>query len=337
MKFAALGRTLWLFDGIRLAAERGHEPVLVGTCPAAPEYTVAERDFKALARKLGVPFFCDPAINKPKYLALAQKSGAEVAISVNWLTLIGAKMLGAFKHGVVNAHAGDLPRYRGNAAPNWAILNGEKEVAVTLHRMVEELDAGPIFLQRRFPLGPDIYIGEVYEFMNANIPGMFAELLDGLASGSLVPREQPKDPALALRCLPRRPEDGLIDWRRPAEEITRLVRASAEPFAGAYTCLDGRRLVVWRARTGRLPFPHLGVPGQVIEVCQEEGEVLILTGDDLLVLEEVALEGGKRLRAAEVIRSGRARLGLDLEADNVSLRERVERLEAALTRRHTRC
>ena len=126
MKFAALGRTQWLYDAIRLCADRGHRVVLIGTAPAAPEYRVTEADFIRLARELGCPSWCDAAINRASCAAMAKASGAEVAISVNWPVRIGEPMLRLFPHGIINAHAGDLPRFQGNAAPNWAILAGER-------------------------------------------------------------------------------------------------------------------------------------------------------------------------------------------------------------------
>ncbi len=125
-------------------------------------------------------------------------SNADVAISVNWKTLIRSPMLSAFRHGIVNAHTGDLPRYRGNATPNWAILRGENEIVLTLHRMVEELDAGPILGRASLAIDDHTYIADVYAFEDDVCPGLFADVLDGLENGTLEPREQ--DRAGALRC-----------------------------------------------------------------------------------------------------------------------------------------
>ena len=327
MRVAALGRTHWLYDATRAAAAAGHTIVLVGTAPASPEYRVDEGDFARLATELGARFFCDAAINRPRYAELVEQSGAEVAISVNWPTLIGQELLDAFPHGVINAHAGDLPRYRGNASPNWAILAGEDKVVLTLHRMTVDLDAGPIVLQRELPLTGATYIGDVYASLDRDIPSMFVEVLEQLAHGPAQPREQPTDPSLALRCFPRLPRDGEIDWSRSAEELARLVRASSRPFAGAYSFVGTTRLIVWRARPERLPFPWLGVPGQVAERRLQRGEVAVLTGDGVLVLQEVEAVPGPPRPATEVLTSMRMRLGVDLASEVERLSRQVADLE----------
>ena len=90
------------------------------------------------------------------------------------------------------------------------------------------------------------------------------------------------------------PADSRIDWSQPALRLDRLVRASAEPFAGAYTYLDGEKVIIWRARADRLPYPYLGIPGQVAEIWRESGEVAVLTGDGVLVLAEIETSAGIR-------------------------------------------
>lgn len=305
MRFAALGRTHWLRDAIVAAARNGHQPVLIASAPASPEYLCTEEDFKNLARSYGCAYLGGD-INAASTVERLKAQGAEVAISVNWPKLIGEAARGAFRHGVINAHAGDLPRYRGNACPNWAIINGESRVVVTLHLMEAELDAGPILVQRACPILDTTYIGDVYAFMAANIPPMFAEALDGLAAGTLTPRAQSGEP---LRCYPRRPEDGWIDWRNTAVQVSRLVRASAEPFAGAFTSYDGKRLTIWRAQSAPLAGAVLGVPGQVLHVDAHAGTIDVLTGDGRLTVTDVQIEGRMRERAARVVRSTRDRLG----------------------------
>jgi methionyl-tRNA formyltransferase len=193
--------------------------------------------------------------------------------------------------------------------------------------MSEALDAGPIVRQRAFELTPETYIGDVYRFATETAPLLFGDVVDDAARGALERRPQPEDPGVSLRGLPRTPADGLLDWTRPAEALGRVVRASAEPFAGAFTFLDGRELVVWRARPGRLPHPVLGVPGQVVDVARDSGDVIVLAADGVLVLEEVQRGSEPRCRPAELITSTRTRLGLDLAGELRNLRASVARLE----------
>jgi UDP-4-amino-4-deoxy-L-arabinose formyltransferase/UDP-glucuronic acid dehydrogenase (UDP-4-keto-hexauronic acid decarboxylating) len=334
MDFAALGRTRWMRDAIVQAAAAGHRPVLIGTAAPEPEYRVTEDEFKALADRFGAVYFSDGRINTPERIAAARACGATVAISVNWPVVIGPEMRAVFAHGIINAHAGDLPRYRGNACPNWSIIAGEDRAFVTLHRMADGIDDGPVYLQQSMPITDRTYVGDIYGFMNERIPKLFTELLDGLAGGRLTPREQPADPGRALRCFPRRASDSRIDWSRSADEIARLVRASAEPFAGASTWLDGRPVRIWRARAGDLAYRWNGIPGQVAEL-NPDGTIAVLCGSSVVVVEELEIEGEGRGAAAKLVRSTRARFGLDLAAEVTLLRQRVAALEAKAENGHT--
>jgi len=326
MKFAALGRTQWLYEGIVSAEKRGHKCVLIATAPASPEYTVKEEEFLSLASTLGSPCIQDVRLDRPEYLAAYEQSGAEIAISVNWPTLINRTVRSKFRRGVLNAHCGDLPRYRGNACPNWAIINEEPEVVVSIHEMVDELDAGPIFLQARLGLTETTYIGDVYRWLDDTIPQLWGEVLDRIESGTIVPRPQSINPSHSFRCFPRIPEDGFIDWTKAASKIARLVRASAEPFAGAFTFLNQEKCIVWRARPGRLEYPYSGIPGQVVERRITTGEVVVLAGDGVLVLEEVETPSAGRRKSSDIIRSTRTRLSSNLHEQVLWLHREVERL-----------
>lgn len=324
MKIAAFGRTSWLYDSIKALAANGHEIALIGTCPAAKEYSKDEKDFARLAKSLGCPYFCSSSINDVKYVNMAKRSGAEAAISVNWLINIGKEMIGQFPRGIINAHGGDLPRFRGNACANWAILAGEKKIVMTLHKMSAQLDGGEILLKRDLVLTPDIYIGDVYDFYSKNIPEMFTEVLSGIATGKIRPKKQPRDPERSLRCFPRLPVDGKIDWDRSAEFLNRLVHASSEPFSGAYSFMGTDKLTIWRAHAEKIPYPCLGVPGQVVEIRKKAQEVAILTGHGLLVIEEVGFMN-RRSRASKIINSTRMRLGMDIEGELIRLNKIISR------------
>ncbi len=327
MKVAALGRTRWLYDSIRACIASGHQIVLIGTNPSQAEYSVTEKDFKSFAEELRCPFICDKKINRREYVQMIKESEAEVAISVNWMTIIERNIVEQFKYGMINAHAGDLPRFKGNACPNWAILAGETKVVLTLHLMDETLDGGAILLQREFALSSSTYIGDIYRFMSENIPPMFVEVLQGLGEGTMFPRNQSAEPGGSLRCFPRVPYDGQVDWNRSAADLSRLVRASAEPFAGAYSFIGRDRIVFWRAHPETLPYTYLGIPGQVVEIRPSEGSVAVLTGEGVLVLEEIQVVNGKRGPASNLIQSTRTRFTLDVFQILMQLNDRINQLE----------
>ena len=330
MHVTAIGRTEMLYDSIRAIASAGHSIDRIVTCAAENFYTVSKTDFEALAADLDVPFLCCEDINDPQLVETFAASPSEVAVSVNWKYPIRRPTLDVFEYGVLNAHAGDLPRYRGNAAPNWAILNGEDEVVLTVHRMSEEIDAGPILTQDSVPITENTYLDDVYGAMGATFPELFVEALDGLEAGTLTPRSQPTDPAEALRGYPRIPKDSEIDWTQSATEIHRLVRASAEPLFGAFTYIGTDKLTIWRARTESPPFEYCGIPGQVANRCVDDGEVAVITGAGFLVLETVQLEDGERTTATDAITTFRTRLGMDKEAEIRRLNARISALEDTL-------
>ena len=302
MKVAVLGRTRWLLDAARMVAERDHTVALIWTAAGEEFYGVGPADFRTLATALGADFADSPAIAAPEGLARLAAHGCDIALSINWPTLLPAAVLDLFPYGVLNTHAGDLPRFRGNACPNWAILAGEPHVGLCTHRMVPELDAGPVVARDRFPLTDATYIGEVYDWLNTRIPMLVADAVDGLASGALIPQPQPDDPAQALRVYPRRPEDGHIDWTASKTQILRLIRASSRPFQGAFTTLEGAAgIIIWRAEAITPASPFLAVPGQVCYRLDQDP--VVACGDGLIRLTEVAMAGEadpKRVIAASL-------------------------------------
>ena len=327
MKVVAIGRTEILYNSILSVHEKGHIVSLIITGDEAPHYGRSACDFERLANRYGAGFIKTEYIGTDEVISRIHENEPDVAISVNWKTIIPQRVIDYFKHGIINAHAGDLPRYRGNAAPNWALLNNEEGIVLTLHAMTSELDAGPILLQRRYPIKPDTRIGDIYNFIRENYPQMFVEVLDRLETGTVSPRKQPHDSSLSLRCYPRLPRDSEIDWTQSSAQIDRLIRSSSEPFDGAYTFLEGKKLTIWRAHCDIPPCPFLGTPGQVAQRYPATGEVSIITGDRFLVLEEVEIENEGRTTATEVIRSARNRLGMDITKEIAQLNRRMTALE----------
>lgn len=309
LRVAVLGRTEMLLEAGRRIAAAGHVVAMVGTCEASDTSAAGAEDFRRFAQEVGADYFCSAAINAPEQIAMLQAARCDIAVSMNWLTLVGPAARATFRHGIFNAHPGDLPRYRGNACPNWAILAGEASVGLCIHRMADALDAGPVALRDHLPLAADTDVEQVYAWLRQRIPELFLELVDRASAGTLDLRPQPEDPALSLRCYPRRPEDSRIDWSRPATDVHRLVRASTRPTQGAFTLLEGsRRVTVWRAAIAPAGGPFLAVPGQVCRA--DAGDPVIACGDGMLRLLEVTVEGcaDSAQGKAAILRSLRNRL-----------------------------
>ncbi len=329
MRFAAFGRTRILYDSIKALVAAGHIPRIVGTCRASPESEIKEADFARLAAEFAVDFFDSAAVNSDEIVAKLARAGAEVAVSVNWLTVIKERVCDLFPRGVLNCHAGDLPRYRGNAPYAYAILQNEPYMGLCVHKMEPSvLDSGAILVRRQVPITESTYVGDLISDCECLVPQMFCEALGGLETGDIIPKPQPADPALTLRCYPRRPEDGLIDWSLPADAICRLIRASSTPFAGAYTFFEGRQVVIWRAHAEASPYPYLGVPGQVVE-RRASGEILVLTPQGFVAIERMTDANGRPVVPTDMVKSLRQRFGLNPVAVCQDLLSRVLQLEQA--------
>lgn len=225
----------------------------------------------------------------------------------------------------VNVHYAALPEYRGRAPVNWAIIHGRAETAMTVHVLTPELDAGPVLFQERVPLGAADTVTDVWAKLDD---------LQLLHLGEAVARHLagdggvPQDEAAASYGCTRIPADGAIDWCRPTEEVHALVRALTDPFPGAFSHLEPRRIVIWAATPAPSSRRWVGrVPGRVVARSDREGWVDVLTGDGVLRVETVQAEGDLRRPAADVITSVRATLGLD----PAELLERVRALEEALS------
>lgn len=332
MRFAAFGRTSLCFNSIRALAKAGHTPTIIGTCRAAPEAIVREADFERLASELGVPFFNDIGINSDEIVGQLASADAEIAISVNWMTIVGQKVCNLFPHGVINGHAGDLPRYRGNAPWAYAILNRESQMGICIHQMdADELDSGAVLLREYVPIDRDTMVGDLLNACERLIPQMFVDVLTGLESGTIQPETQPNDPRLILRGFPRQPVDGLIRWDQSAEEIARVVRASAEPYAGAYTFFNGDKLVIWEAQPHEISYLHVGVPGQLIQFDRETGAVWVLTGNGSIEVKTVSYSSQVKQVPADVLKSLRIRLGMQVEEETLALMKQVQDLKERIT------
>jgi methionyl-tRNA formyltransferase len=291
------------------ALVRRHDVALVLTQPDRPKgrgRQVAEPPVKALARSFGLLVLQPETLGEAEMRPHFERAGAEAAVVVAYGLKIPDWLLAFHPRGAVNVHGSLLPAYRGAAPVGRAIISGDAETGVTTMLLASRMDAGPMLLQRRTPIGPEETAGE----LTARLAELGAELLvvtlDGLASGIVQPRSQ--DEALATLAPKLTKEDGLIDWSRPARRIVNLVRG-VNPWPGAYTHLAGKPLKVWKAAAAALPEAAgqaaSSAPGTILAASLHEGLLVACGGGETVSLLIVQTEGKKPLSAAEFLR-GRA-------------------------------
>jgi len=331
MKILIIGRTEILYNTALLLAQR-HDICGIITAPAVPEYLKSEEDFKALATRLGCPFLLTRHFDKSAE-HLVEATRPDIGISINWVEILKAAVCSAFPFGILNAHCGDLPRYRGNAAMNWAIIRNEPFIALTIHQMNGgELDSGDILIQKKMALSPQTTIADIVDFAVQSAPALFSEVLDALARNTANPIPQVSRKVAPFRCYPRLPVDSKIDWRNSASEIDALVRASTHPYRGAYTFLRIadrlHRVTIWKTRVLSDQSKDLATQGHVIKNDGESGESWVYTGKGIIALLLVQYEEGAEFQPGKYWKSIRMRLGLDIEEEIYMLSCRISALQS---------
>ena len=288
MRIGVIGRTKVLYDCIELLLKKNHQVSFICTCKEENIYNFPASKFQEIAKKHSIPFFED--LNLEKNIEKIKLTNTDVCISLNWLNILKNNFLSLFKYGVLNCHAGDLPKYRGNACVNWAIINKEKSACITIHEMNECLDAGPIYLKKYFDLDENTYIGDFYKWSNKVVPSMFIETIELISNG-----EKPTDQSLKIkpiRCYPRKPSDSQINWDNSIEIIHALVRASSTPFEGAYCFTEENiKLIILRTQIVKVNFDFYAIPGQICEFKDGYPLVACNNKNKMILLENYFLEG----------------------------------------------
>jgi methionyl-tRNA formyltransferase len=306
MKIAIIGRTEQLYNTALRLNTAGHVIVCIVTSKEAPEYTRTAADFRTLAETWQIPFVQGGRISE--HADFLQKQHADIAVSINYTGVVPQSVIDLFPLGVLNAHGGDLPRYRGNACQAWAIINGEDRIGLCIHKMIGgELDSGDIVARDYLPIDYATKVTRVFEWMNSRTPVLLSEAVDILgANPEFFLERQSKDPNDALRCYPRRPDDGCIDWHQSALNIIRLINASNKPYPGAFCDYQGQQLIIWDAELVNDEEVFCAMPGQVTKVG--EGFVEVACEEKKIRLLEVEFNG-KKFHPSELIKSIRVRLG----------------------------
>jgi methionyl-tRNA formyltransferase len=322
MRLVFMGTPETAVPTLRRCLEDGHEIVAVWTQPDRPAgrgNRLSAPPVKEFAVSRGLTVHQPAKIKTDEARELFVSHEADACVVVAYGRILPASFLDAPRRGCINVHFSLLPKYRGAAPVNWAIVRGEIETGVTTMRMDEGLDTGALYLQRALPIGDDETAPQVL----ARLAPLGAELLgETLARlDELEPRPQREEDATHAPILRR--EDGLIDWNASAFEIDRRARGF-QPWPNAHTHFRGQRLVIYHTVPRNAPGePASGAQADDIATAQADattlaGEIRAAHGDDLEVacggstrlrLSEVQLEGKRRMNARDFINGMRVRAG----------------------------
>jgi methionyl-tRNA formyltransferase len=286
------------------------DPVVGVICqpdrPRGRGLAVVAPEVKRVALAHGLPVLQPDRLRDPGARDRIAALAPDLVVVAAYGKILPRTLLDLPSHGCINVHASLLPRHRGAAPIQWAILAGDPESGVTIMAMNEEMDAGDVLLTRTTPIGRDDTAGTLGDRLAGLGAVALGDAIDGIKAGAIHPVPQPTGGITFAPRIER--EQGRLDWRRPAVELDRVVRAFA-PTPSAFTTLGDRTLKVHRAATetgGSAP------PGTVVDVGP--GGIVVATGGGALRLLEVQLEGRRRLDAGAFLAGYRLAPGTCLGA-----------------------
>lgn len=281
----------------RLIGE-GHEIAGVYTQPDRPSgrgNKIIFSPVKELALAHGLTLFQPDKIRTREALLEFAALAADVAAVVAYGRILPDGFLSAFPKGAINLHFSLLPKYRGAAPVNWAIVNGESRTGVTTIRMDAGLDTGDILLARETPIGETETAPQLMDRLAEIGADVLVETLADL--DSILPVRQ--DDSTSTLAPIMKKSDGAIDWEQSAAQIVNRVRGF-QPFPGSYTFLDGRKINIWSAKTADAGDGGPGMPGVILSA--EKGRMIVATGGGTAVeIIEIQTEGKKRIPVRDAL------------------------------------
>ncbi len=288
---------------LRRLIDDGHEMAAVYTQPDRPAgrgNKLTMSAVKEMALEQGIEVLQPEKIRTAEVIEQFRAFNADVAVVVAYGRILPKDYLTAFPHGAINVHFSLLPKYRGAAPVNWAIVNGESKTGVTTMQMDEGLDTGDILEQVETPIG----VRENAIELMARLGELGAEAISNTLTRlkSFEPLKQ-DDSAMTLAPIMKK-SDGQIDWTMSATEIERRIRGF-QPFPSSFTSLDGQRVVLYSASVEASERD-----AEVGTVIEAKSRLVVQCGrESQLVVDELQMEGKRRMPAREVLNSGKIAVG----------------------------
>lgn len=305
MKIVFMGTPQAAVASLERLVRDGHDVVAVYTQPDKPAgrgNKITASAVKQFAVENDLPVIQPVKIRTPGALEEFCSKAADVAVVVAYGRILPETFLKAFPMGAINLHFSLLPKYRGAAPVNWAIVHGEKTTGVTTMQMDAGLDTGPILMQRETAIGENENAVDLMQRLSVLGADLLSETLSGF--DVLTPRAQVETEASFAPLMKK--EDGLISWMLNARDITNRVRGF-QPFPTAFTYYHGKKLTIWRAASASAEHTQRP-PGEIIAAAGDE-LLVFCGGDSILRIEELQPEGKRRMGARDFINGVRPKLG----------------------------
>lgn len=278
--------------------EAGHEVSLVVTQPDKPKGRGKAMQYtpvKECALKHGIEVFQPVKIRESANIEYLRKYNADIIIVVAFGQIVPKSILDMPKYGCINVHASLLPKYRGAAPIQWAVINGDEFTGVTTMRMDEGVDTGDMIAKKTVRLAEDETGGSLFEKLAIEGAKLCVETMEMIEKGTAEYTPQDNETATHTSMISK--ELGFIDWNKTAVEIERLIRG-LNPWPSAYTHLDGKTFKIWGARV--VKSDNDCQPGCIFRVGKNE--MFVQTSDGALELTEVQLQGKKRMDTGSFLR-----------------------------------
>jgi methionyl-tRNA formyltransferase len=256
-------------------------------------------DLRPVCERHGVALHEITNINEPPARAILKAASPDVVFVIGWHQIVQPATLALARIGMVGAHASVLPKNRGSAPINWALIRGESESGNTLFWLNEGVDAGDVIDQVRYPITPYDTCATLYARVASANREMLRRLVPRLLAGE-VPRQPQPEARDESPVLPRRrPADGGLDWAQPVRDVYNFIRALTRPYPGAFSAIEGKRWRVWHAALAHCAGARVApgtVLGPVVSPVDEACGQLVACADGSLVILELEAEDGEVLR-----------------------------------------
>jgi len=303
VKLIFAGTPLFAAEALEALVAAGHVVSCVLTQPDRPagrKLQAQASPVKQLAIRRGIRVLQPASLKDPGIQEDLRAMAPDVMVVAAYGLILPQAVLDIPRLGALNIHASLLPRWRGAAPIQRALLAGDAETGITIMRMDAGLDTGPMLLHEAVPIGDEDDAGSVHDRLAGLGARLIVAALERLQAGSLPELPQPKDGATYARKIDK--AEARIDWQQSAQELSRKVRAFS-PSPGAVTTVDGREIKIWRARestTAAVPSPARLPPGEIRAVS--DAAIRVSCGSGELELLELQRPGGKRLPVAAFLR-----------------------------------